>query len=176
MGQLRIITIVSCILFFTGTLFPGQQSALKRIVLKGDDGGTVAGKEWNSGKLKGKTNLILYVVPQKKGDVMPLVKKIDSLNYSPAVLGVTFVINAKATSVPDFIIRRMIKKRAQSNKNVLYLLDRNRIMVNEWHLKDNDINVLLTDPSGRVLHNHNGSITKAYIENLVKIINATVKK
>ena len=38
-----------------------QDTKLPAVVLKGEDGGTATGEEWNSSNLIGKTNLVLYV-------------------------------------------------------------------------------------------------------------------
>ena len=147
-----------------------QEIMLPPVVLTGEEGGTAAGEEWNSHDLTGKIQLILYVDPGKKKKATPLIDRIDSLHYSPDNLGITFIINTKATSIPDAIIRLMIKRRARANKNIQYVLDRNRVLVSKWDFTEEHLNILLLDHSGVVLHRYAGEISEEYIETLINTI------
>ena len=143
---------------------------LPPVVLKEADGGTAAGEAWKSIDLKGKTQLILYVDPGKKKKAAPLIEKIDSLNYSTDRLGINFIVNTRATSVPDVLIRLMIKRRAEANKNIQYILDRNEILIKNWGFTDENLNILVLDTSGNVLHRYAGEITEEYIDRLINEI------
>jgi predicted transcriptional regulator len=144
-----------------------QNTMLPSIVLKGEDGGTTSGGEWNSSNLIGKTNLILYVDPRNKKKATPLIEKIDSLSYSPDTLGITFIVNTKAAPIPDLIIGMMIKRRAKKNKNIQYILDRNLVLIKKWDFTNENLNVLILDPSGKVLHKYSGEITEDYINKFI---------
>ncbi len=152
-----------------------QDEVLPFVVLKGEEGGVVTGEEWKSSDLKGKTNLLLYVDPGKKKKATPLIEKIDSLNYSPETLGIHFIVNTRATSIPDFLIRTMIKKRARANKDICYVLDRNRVLVKRWDFTEDHLNILVLDPSGKIQHAYAGEITDEYMNELISIIDRSLK-
>jgi predicted transcriptional regulator len=152
----------------------GQDTLLPPVVLKGEDGGTATGEEWNSNSLIGKTNLILYVDTGKKQAAMPLIKKIDSLSYSPDTLGTYFIVNTSATAVPNFMIRMMIRQRQKANTRIQYVLDHHEMLINKWNFTDENLNVLVLDPSGKVLHRYAGEITQEYIDKLVSVIDHAV--
>jgi len=152
-----------------------QDTKLPTVVLKGEDGGTATGEEWNSCNLIGKTNLILYVDTGKRQQAMPLINRIDELNYSPDTLGVSFVINTSATSIPSFMIRMMIKQREKANSKIRYVLDKKEVLIRDWDFTDKYVNVLILDPTGKVLHRYAGEITEEYVDQVISIIDSGLK-
>jgi len=148
----------------------GQDTFLPPVVLKGEGGGTAIGEEWNSANLLGKTNLILYVDTGKRQAAMPLIKKIDSLGYSPDTLGTYFIVNTSATAVPNVMIRMMIRQRQKANAKIQYVLDNKEVLIKEWNFTDENLNVLVLDSSGKILHRHAGEVTQEYIDKLVSIL------
>ena len=162
-----------------GTVLPTetaeQDTKLPAVVLKGEDGGTATGEEWNSCNLIGKTNLILYVDTGKRQQAMPLINRIDALSYSPDTLGVSFVINTSATSIPSFMISMMIKQREKANSKVRYVLDKKEVLIRDWEFTDKYVNVLILDPTGKVLHRYAGEITEEYVDQVISIIDSDLK-
>ena len=152
-----------------------QDAMLPALVLKGEDGGTATGEEWNSANLIGKTNLILYVDTGKRQQATPLVNRIDALSYSPDTLGVSFVINTSATSIPSFMIRMMVKQREKANSKIRYVLDKKEVFIRDWDFTDEYVNVLILDPWGKVLHRYAGEITEEYIDEVISIIESNLK-
>jgi predicted transcriptional regulator len=153
-----------------------QDTKLPTVVLKGEDGGTATGEEWDSANLIGKTNLILYVDTGKRQQAMPLINRIDELSYSPDTLGVSFIINTSATSIPGFMIRMMIKQREKANSKVRYVLDKKEVLIRDWDFTDKYVNVLILDPTGKVLHRYAGEITEEYVDQVISIIDSGLKK
>ena len=170
MGFFPGFKIFIIILLCSVSLAAGQEAALPFVVLEGEDGGTASGEGWNSRNLTGKTNLILYVDTEKKKSATPLIEKIDSLRYPPDTLETTFIVNTKATIIPDFLIRTMIKRRQKANENIRYVLDRNEVLIKKWNFTDDYLNVLVLDPYGKILHRHAGEISDEYIDKLVRIL------
>ncbi len=152
-----------------------QDTMLPTVVLKGKDGGTAMGEEWNSANLIGKTNLILYVDTGKRQQATPLVNRIDALNYAVDKLGVSFIINTSATSIPSFMIRMMVKQREKANSKIRYVLDKKEVLIRDWDLTDEYVNVLILDPSGKVLHRYADEITEEYIDEVISIIESDLK-
>ena len=148
---------------------------LPTVVLKGEDGGTATGEAWKSSNLIGRTNLILYVDTGKRQQAMPLINRIDELSYSPDTLGVSFVINTSATSIPSFMIRMMIKQREKANSKIRYVLDKKEVLIRDWDFTDKYVNVLILDPTGKVLHRYAGEITEEYVDQVISIIDSGLK-
>ncbi len=138
------------------------------ITLNGDDGGLSYGKEWKSSSLKDEVNLALCVDSDKQNLPKPLVAKLDSNNYSPDSLGVTFILNTIATGIPDFIIRNSVKKNAETSANIAYVPDRKILLVRKWNLIDDDINVLLMNASSKIIQKHYGKMTRDFINQFKK--------
>jgi len=170
MKCLTLLQLLTVLLVGTPSYTAAQEALLTPVVLKDADGGTAAGEEWHSNDLRGKTQLILYVDPGKRKKAAPLIEKIDSLNYSPDRLGIRFIVNTKATSVPDVLIRLMIKRRAEANKKIQYILDRNEVLIKKWGFTDEHLNILVLETSGGVLHRYAGEINREYIDELIRII------
>ncbi len=168
-----ILFILSGYLLLRGNAFADGFSAL---TLRGEDGGMCGGKEWKSSSLKNKVNLLLYVDPDKQSWVKPLVAMLDSIHFSPDSLGITFVLNTDATIIPDFIIRNRVREKAKASSDIAYVLDRTKMLVRKWKLKDDDINVLLLDASGNLIREHYGAMTKEFINQFITQINQSIKK
>jgi predicted transcriptional regulator len=162
-----------------GTMPPAEETKqdkkLPTVVLKGEDGGTATGEAWNSSDLIGKTNLILYVDTGKRQQAMPLINRIDELSYPEDKLGVSFVINTSATSIPSFMIRMMIKQREKANSKIRYVLDKKEMLIRDWDFTDEFVNVLILDPTGKVLHRYAGEITEEYVDQVISIIENGLK-
>jgi predicted transcriptional regulator len=152
-----------------------EDTTLPPVVLEGETGGTATGGEWRSCDLAGKTNLIMYVDTGKRQQAMPLINRIDSLRYSPDTLGVSFVINTSATSIPSFMIRMMIKQREKANSRIRYVLDKKEVLIKEWDFTNEYLNILILDSSGKVLHRYAGEITEEYIDEVISIIDRSLK-
>ena len=166
-------------LILAGYMFAESKAPLDvfpPLTLKGDDGGLCGGKEWKSSSLKDKVNLVIYVDPDKQDWVKPLVVKLDSINYSPDSLGVTFILNTEATIIPDFIIRNRVQDKAKTSPNITYVLDQEKVLVRKWNLVDNDINVLLMNASGKIIRKHNGKMTRKFINQFIKKIDESIKE
>ncbi len=174
MRYFTLLPLLAVILLGSVSMTQAQETTLPAVVLKGADGGTATGEEWKSIDLTGKPQLILYVDPGKKKKATPLIDRIDSLSYSADILGIHFIINTKATPVPDVLIRLLIKRRARINTNIQYVLDRNKVLITNWEFTEENLNILLLDPSGIILHKYAGEITKEYIDTLIKIIDGAL--
>jgi predicted transcriptional regulator len=153
-----------------------QEGRLPRVVLQKEDGGRPTGEPWDSRSLFGKPNLLLYLDPGKRREAMPLIQRIDSLGHSPETLGVTFVVNTSATSMPGFMIRLMIRQREKVNPRIHYVLDEKEVLIREWGLTDEYVNAVVLGPSGEILHRYAGEITDAYIDRLMGIVDLALRK
>ena len=171
----KILIIIIMALSSSLSLLKAQETILPALTLSGDDGGLTNGDEWKSSTLKDKVNLLLYVDPDKHRDVKRLVTKLDSINYTPDSLGITFILNTGATIIPNFLIRNRMKKRAENTPNFTYVLDQEKVLIKKWDLIDNDINILLIDRYGKIIEKHHGKITNEFINQFLNNIDNLIK-
>jgi predicted transcriptional regulator len=175
-GLFPALLLMLLIVSFSGRSIAQAGTQLPLVVLNGEDGESAGGGEWSSSSLNGRVSLILYVDPDKQGDVKELVSKLDSINYSKDKLNITFILNTAATIIPNFIIRNRLKKRAEEVPNTHYVLDFKKVLVKDWNLTDDDANVILIDADGNIVEQHKGEISKRIIREIVKKINMLIKK
>jgi len=154
--------------------YTGNNTTLPGVSLSGEDGGLHNGEPWNSSILRDKINLLFYIDPDKQRQVKPLLARLDSLDFSTEKLGSTFILNTSATIIPDFILRHKVAERARKANGTRYVLDLNRVLVDKWHLKDDDINILLFDAGGALLFKHSGDISPDLIQTLIEKIKRSI--
>ncbi len=159
---------------FSHTGNTSGQTSLPGVSLSGKDGGLHNGNPWNSNVLRDKANLLFYIDPDKQKQVKPLLDRLDAINFSTEKLGSTFILNTSATIIPDFILRHKVAERARADKTVRYVLDLNRVLVEKWQLKDDDINILLFDAGGNLLFKHSGDISPDLIQGLIEKIKTSI--
>ncbi len=159
---------------FSHTGNTSGQVSLPGVSLSGDNGGLHNGKPWNSNVLRDKVNLLFYIDPDKQKQVKPLLDRLDSLNFSAEKLGSTFILNTAATIIPNFILRHKVAERARQTAGTSYVLDQNRVLVDKWHLKDDDINILLIDAAGSLLFKHSGDLSPDLIQTLIDKIKQSI--
>ena len=177
-ARLQSINILTLLLLIWYPFFESKAHSeeLPLLTLRGEKGGLADGGEWLSSTLKDKVNLLLYVDPDKQSRVKALVTKLDSIQYSPDLLGLTFILNTEATIIPDFILANRVKKRAKEMKHINYVLDRDKVLVREWNLVDNDVNILLLDNKGIIVEKISGKISTEMAEEIIQKINQLINK
>ncbi len=97
----------------------------------------------------GKLLLITYVV--KKDE--KFAAQLEAAKPNCAVLG---VINLKDISVPNFVLKKAIKKEEEKIKTPI-LLDENYTLVNAWGLNKKAYNILVVDKSRTIRYIYRSS-------------------
>lgn len=161
---------------FAANPAPGDSTLLPEIILSGKKGGLANGADWSSASLTGKVNLLFYVDPDKQKQLQPLIAKLDSLHYPADRLGTTLILNTSATIIPGFVFRKKVAKRAKSDKNKSYVFDNKRILVRDWKLIDDDINIVLFHKSGHVFYKHAGRVSNEVINTIIQKIEHLLTK
>jgi len=168
--------IIAIILFLTLSLFSLTLNEIpKEIKLLNDGGGLTDGMEWNSSGLKGKLNLLLYLDPDKKDDIDNFMNEFNHKNYDNSKLGITSILNLKATWLPNFAIEEKLKSQQEKFKNIIYVKDKSKLLVDKWDLADNSVNILLFDKNGKLIYQHNGKFTKDEQKQLFHFIEEKLK-
>ena len=143
---------------------------LPDIILKGELGSRVDKSEWSSKSLSGKINLVIYTTPNKEKSVRPLINKIKEKKFSSEKFGTTLIANLKVIAPIEHMVRKKLTKKALENKNVTYVIDRRKVLVNKWELKDGKAHILLFDASSNLISHYEKEVTSEYIDTLVKQI------
>ena len=136
--QIAILTIVITLF----TTLNARISQLDPIELSGKKGEYAKGGAWKSNSMLGKTNVLIYTDPDKFSDLKQFVLDIEKEKIKNNNFDLTFIVNTEATMLPTFAIRSKIKSKAKTSKTINYVLDNDKVLVDEWGLQDNCINIL----------------------------------
>jgi len=146
-----------------------------KVVLSGENGGTINGTDWNSEMLQGKVHVLFYVDPDKKSDNDAFINALHAKNYDLEKYGSVAIINLKATWLPNFAIEQKLKSKQQEFPDTLYVKDKTKYLVNAWGLADDEINVLIFDPKGILLYDHIGTMQPSDMQTAFEMIEKNLK-
>jgi predicted transcriptional regulator len=113
------------------------------------------GSSWHSNSLRGHKHLLIYMDPDKRKNVQPLLKALQASSRS---LQTVAIVNLAATWMPNKILISKLKQNQSKMKNTTYLFDPKRMLVRAWGLADNDTEVLVLDRNNRVLYRKHGPL------------------
>jgi len=69
-----------------------------------------------------------------------------------------------------------VREKAKVSSDIAYVLDRTKMLVRKWKLKDDNVNVLLLDKSGNLIQEHHGEMTQVFINQFITKINQSIKQ
>ncbi|MCK5760787.1 MAG: hypothetical protein KAH33_05805 [Candidatus Delongbacteria bacterium] len=153
------------------TVLVAKEIQLKSIELCGDKGGYAKGGTWKSNSLLGKINVLIYTDPDKSSDIKQFVLDIEKEKIENNNFNLTFIVNTEATMLPTFAIRSKIKSKAKVSTTINYVLDNDKVLVEEWELQDNGVNILVLDSLNQVQYQQAGKVKPDQFEKIMKIIN-----
>lgn len=124
-----------------------------------------------SSEFQGKVMSVFYVDPDEK-DLNAHVE--DALLKDPRLernvrykgLGIT---NLKATTMPNFLIKSVIKSK-QDKTGAVILLDYDYTILNLWGLKNHTSSVVILDKDRICRYVYNGKLPQAELDKVLKII------
>lgn len=175
----RITKIILMVTLFAVVSLNAQIEVNKNLpdlVLSEDKGGNINGKEWKSADLKNKLNIVFYVAPNQQDDVEPLLNKIDSAGYDFESVEVTLIINTEATWIPNGIIEGKVQGKAKDDTTKNYVLDKDKVLLSEWNLSEDNPNIIVVDKSGKVIYYLDEELKEGLGNELLKIIESEIKK
>ena len=171
--KIRIIVIIIIIWFVT---LKAELTQLKPIELCEEVGGSENGLVWKSDSLLGSTNVLIYVDPDKITDIKQCVSILEEENSKYKKFGITYIVNTKATLIPTFLIKSKIRKKAKDTVNISYVLDKHKVLINNWELQDNSANILVLDSSNRILYQYAGKVESTQLEKIMKEIEISINQ
>ena len=152
------------------------QEPFKQINISGDSGGYANGDTWDSNNLLDKINVILYLDPSKMSDVEKFLSILDKEKFDNQKVTITYIINTDATPTPNFMIKSKIKKKSKNNKNISYILDNERILIQQWGLIENSANVIILNKLNQKLYYCSSIMDDNQIEIALNIIKNEIKQ
>ncbi|MEA1973386.1 MAG: YtfJ family protein [Candidatus Cloacimonadota bacterium] len=175
MKKNKLLFIIILVVISFATL-SAELIQLKQIKLSKKNGGYANGESWNSNSLLGKTNLIIYVDPDKMSDIKDFVSILEEKKFNKNKVDITYIVNTKATIIPTFIIKSKIKERAENDKEIAYVLDNDKVLVKNWQLTDNSANVLILSKRNRQLYHYSKKMNDKQIEIVLSIVENEMNK
>lgn len=144
------------------------------IKLDGDIGGYLDGSPWSSADMRGKVHVYFYVDPDHKDRNNPFSDRLKKENFSSDYYQAVAIVNLKATWLPNFAVKAALREKQKEFPRTLYMYDRGRHLVKEWGLKDDESDILITGPDGKVLYFYFGELKQDEIEKAVEAIKIAI--
>jgi len=141
---------------------------LPPVTLSGTNGGLADGKAWQSQTLVGSEHLIIYMDPDKRKNITPLMKALS--RSSSKTFSTVAIVNLAATWMPNRVLIAKLNEQKSKMKRTEYVFDKKRVLVSKWGLPDDDTTVIVTDKRGRVLYHKSGKLSQADIDTILKKI------
>lgn len=124
-------------------------------------------------RFKGKVLYIAYVDPDEKDTNNhvedALKKEVDSGGLDKTRYEGFGFANLKATSLPNFIIKAIIKSK-QEKTGAVVLLDYDYTILNLWGLKNDSSEIVVLDKERICRYKHSGSLPPEDLMKMIKII------
>lgn len=170
------ISIILIVMITWLVSLKAELTQLKPIKLCEIVGGFENGSVWKSDSLLGKTNVLIYVDPDKINEIKQCVSILEKENSKHNEFGITYIVNTRATLIPTFLIKNKIRKKAKNTDYISYILDKNKVLIDNWKLQDNSANILVLDSSNRILYQHAGKVESIQIEKIMKEIEISINQ
>ncbi|MCF8239658.1 MAG: YtfJ family protein [Saprospiraceae bacterium] len=142
--------------------------------IRGDQGGKVAGGEWSSSEIRGKVFTVMYVDPDEKEINEHVERSLKAENYPRDQYGSMAIVNTAATWKPDAVIKMILKGKQKDYPDTIYIMDRDKVLVKKWGLKDDSYHVLTFAKDGKLLYTKSGPLNEQDIQKLKQIIRANL--
>ena len=143
----------------------------KKVVIDGDNGGYVKdNSSWDSSMLKDKVYVMFYVDPDEKDKNERLAEALKKKHFDHTKFGSVAIINMAATWKPNFVIQKILESKQEKYKDTIYVMDKNKVLVDKWGLADDESDILLFDKDGKLLFYKAGRLSDEDIAKLIHII------
>ena len=142
-----------------------------KVVLKGDLGGRIDGRQWSSEELVSEKVIVLFYVDPDESELNNHVSDaLKAENYPKDKYGSIGMANMAATWLPNFAINMKLKSKQEKHKETVYVKDLDKTLVKKWGLSDDNSDVIVFGKDGRVLYSVDGKFTDAQVKEIVKVV------
>ncbi len=168
-----------CILFvllsvglFAG-LPVGENAPLLEI--SGDAGGRVDDTAWSSSELVGKVWVVVHADPDESDMNNTATEALKAEDFPKDVYGSVALINMAATWKPNFAINLILKGKQEDYPSTVYVRDNDNMVGDKWGLADDSNNMVIFDPTGKVIFSFDGQVSDDDIKKMIAMINAEIE-
>ena len=142
----------------------------KTVEIKDDKGGRNDGTPWSSEMIKDKVWALFYVDPDHRDKNERLKESLKKEEFAKDKYATISVVNMDATWLPNAVIASSIQSNAEKFPDVVWVKDKDKVLVKEWNVADDAYVVLLFDKQGRVIMNKEGDFSEADEQEMIKLI------
>lgn len=135
--------------------------------LSGGEGGKVTGESWSSDEMKGKFFMLYYVDPDEKTLNDEATEQFKAVKKDYDRYGSVAIINMDATWLPNAAIARSLKSKQEEFPRTIYVKDMEKKLVKSWNLGDDNHDITVFDPEGKVLFSKDGKLNQQEIDQIV---------
>lgn len=140
------------------------------VTIEGKEGGKLDGSAWHSSMLKGKIYTVFYVDPDERELNTPLADALKARKFDRKKVNSVAIINLAATWIPNAILETLLKKKQKKFPDTLYVKDKKKVLVNKWHLADDNSDILIFDQKGKLIYKKFGQLSESEIKDVIKMI------
>ena len=146
-------------------------STPKTITLDGELGKLVdGGGPWKSDRFKGFVTILFYVDPDEADLNNAASEALKNANLPADQVRSVAVINMDATLLPNFLVQGKLEDKQEEYQNTLYVMDYQKVLVNEWGLGDHNNDVVIFDKQGKVLFSVDGQLNQSQIQEMLAAV------
>jgi len=140
------------------------------VTLEAKDGGKIDGSAWSSSMLNGKIYTLFYVDPDERELNSPLADALKARKFDRQKVNSVAIINLAATWLPNVILEAKLKEKQKKFPHTIYVKDKNKVLVNEWNLEDDNSDILIFDQKGKLIYKKFGKVSNNEITEVIKLI------
>jgi hypothetical protein len=144
------------------------------VELSGANGGRLNGQSWSSAELTGKVYTVMYVDPDEKEVNEHVEKALKSENFDRDKYGSVAIVNMAATWKPNVVIKMILDGKQKDYPNTIYVMDKNKVLVKQWGLADDNYHVLTFDKTGKLIFEKAGKMTDGDVQRLIGLIRGSL--
>ncbi|MCF7827271.1 MAG: YtfJ family protein [Candidatus Marinimicrobia bacterium] len=170
--SLSILLILLSVGLFAGLPLGQKAPVLK---LSGGDGGRVDDTPWSSNELVGKVWVVVHADPDESELNNAATEALKAEDYPKDVYGSVALINMAATWKPNFAINLILSGKQEDYPSTVYVRDNNNMVGKKWGLADDSNNIVVFDPSGKVIFSVDGKVSDKDIKKMIALINAEIE-
>ncbi|HAG15923.1 MAG TPA: transcriptional regulator [Bacteroidales bacterium] len=148
----------------------------QKITLANGDGGKIDGTAWSSSELVNKVWVLVYADPDASDVNEAATEAIKAKDYPDQYYNSVAVINMAATWKPNFAINMILKGKQSKYPKTVYVRDMNRTLAKKWGIADESNDIVVFDPSGKVVFSHDGQLGPDAIKEMISILDAEIAK
>jgi len=146
----------------------------KAVSIEGKEGGKVDGSAWESSMLKGKIHTVFYVDPDKRDLNNPLADALKARSFDRTKVNSVAIINLAATWLPNVFIESKLKEKQKKFPHTIYVKDKQKVLVKEWGLADDDSDILVFDQKGKLIYKKFGKVSDDEIKEIIALIEKNI--